>query len=128
MSDEIKSLIEKQGAAIDAAIAKHDGQIQENGKASSDALNAVKALSEKFEASITELAQKMDKASDNGPQTVLSAGEEFVNSAQYKAFVTGDRNNARVEVKNTVTSAATTVFPQQNPGIIQGNFAPVSIR
>lgn len=128
MSDEIKSLIEKQGAAIDAAIQKHDGQIQENGKASKDALDAVKSLSEKFEASITELAQKMEKASEKGAQNPLSAGEEFVNSAQYKSFLAGDRDKARVEVKNTVTSAATTVFPQQNPGIIQGNFAPVSIR
>jgi HK97 family phage major capsid protein len=35
---------------------------------------------------------------------------------------------ARVEIKNTVQSGTTTVFPFQKPGVIAGDFAPLTVR
>jgi HK97 family phage major capsid protein len=58
----------------------------------------------------------------------LSAGAEFVKSEQFKQLLAGQTQRARFEVKNTVTSNNTTVFPQQNPAIIRGNFTPLTIR
>ena len=120
----IKSELEKK---LDDAIVKHEGQVQENGKASKDALDAVKSLSEQFKKEMDELAQKMEKAGDDEPQ-VKSAGEEFVQSEAYKSFIAGGASKARVEVKNTITSSSSTVFPLQRPGIIQGDFTPVTLR
>lgn len=131
MSDEILKAV-KDGingveAKLSAAIEKYEGQAKEAGKADNEIRAEVKALSEKFEQSLTEIAQKFDTA-DKGDAVDLTAGQEFVKSEQYAQFVRGDRTNARVEVKNTVSSGSTTVFPQQQPGIIQGNFAPVTLR
>jgi HK97 family phage major capsid protein len=120
----IKSELEKK---LDAAIVKHEGQVAENGKASEEARAEVKALAEKFEKSMTEIAQRMEKAGDSEPEA-NTAGEEFVASDAYKSYVAGNRDSARFEVKATITSDSTTVFPLQRPGIIQGNFTPVTLR
>lgn len=126
--NDIKSALDQHGKAIDAAIAKYDGQIAENGKAADEIRAEVKALTEKFEKSVTELAQKMETASNTGAEERKSAGEEFVESEQFKAFLSGARDKARVEVKNTVTISSSTGFEMQKPGIIPGNFAPTTIR
>lgn len=125
--NEVKAAIDAHGKAIDAAIEKYEGQIKEQGKATDEVRAEVKALSEKFEATITELAQKMDKAGQEGEKP-LTAGAEFVKSDAYKQLVGGQTQRARIEVKNTVVSNDTTVFPDQRPGIIRGDFAPLTIR
>lgn len=121
----IKSELEKK---LDAAIVKHEGQVQENGKASKEALDAVKSLSEQFKKEMDELAQKMEKAGDSKEVEAKTAGDEFVESEAYKSFLAGGSSKARVEVKNTITSSSSTVFPLQRPGIIQGDFTPVTLR
>lgn len=129
MDDQIKSALDAHGAAIEAAIKKYDGQISEAGKADSEIRAEVKALSEKFEKTVTELAQKMTSAPVSGaPEASGSAGEQFVKSDAYAALVRGDRHMARVEVKNTVQSLGTTAFPMQKPGVIPGVFDPLTIR
>lgn len=128
MDTELKSALDAHGKAIDAAIAKFDGQIAEKGKADDEIRAEVKSLTEKFEKSVTELAQKMETASNTGAEERKSAGEEFVESEQFKAFLSGARDKARVEVKNTVTISSSTGFEMQKPGIIPGNFAPTTIR
>lgn len=120
----VKSELESK---LDAAIVKHEGQVAENGKASKEALDAVKALSEQMKKELDELAQKMEKAEDDVAQA-KSAGDEFVESDAYKSFIAGGASKARVEVKNTITSSSSTVFPLQRPGIIQGDFTPVTLR
>ena len=120
----VKSELESK---LDAAIVKHEGQVTENGKASADALAAVKALAEQHEKAMTEIAQKMAQADDSEP-AVKSAGDEFVESEAYKSFLSGGRDKARVEVKNTISSDSNTVFPLQRPGIIAGDFAPTTLR
>ena len=124
---EIKAALDAHGKAIDTAMAKYDAQVADLGKADELVKGELRALSEKFESTITEISQKMDSArKEAAPE--LTAGAEFVKSEQFKQLLSGQTQRARFEVKNTVTSGSTTVFPQQNPAIIRGNFAPLTIR
>ena len=126
LDDGLKSVEVKLSQKLDAAIEKHDGQLSTYGKVQHEIKAEVKALSEDFQRSITEVAQKMDNHSS--PSMPLSAGDEFVKSDAFKALVTGQVQRARLDVKNTVLSADTTVFPTQRPGVIRGDFAPLTIR
>jgi HK97 family phage major capsid protein len=128
MEEQIKAALDAHGKAIEEAMKKYDGQIAESGKADNEIRSEVKALSDKFEKSITELAQKMTSASPAAPEVFGTAGEQFVKSDAYRALVAGDRQMARIEVKNTVQSGSTTVFPFQKPGVIPGEFAPLTVR
>lgn len=120
----IKSELEKK---LDAAIVKHEGQISEQGKADGEIRAEVKALSEKFQKEMDELAQKMEKAGDDEAQ-VKTAGEQFIDSEEFKNFAARKSASARIEVKNTISSDSTTTFPFQRPGIISGNFVPTMLR
>jgi HK97 family phage major capsid protein len=132
MTDEVIKAVEDGIKGVEAklakAIEKYDGQVAENGKADEEIRAEVKALSEQFKREMDELAQKMETAADQGEQEAKSAGDEFVESEAYKTFLAGGRDKARVEVKNTITSDGNTVFPLQRPGIIQGDFTPVTLR
>jgi len=124
---EIKAALDAHGKAIETAMSKYDAQVADLGKADELTKGELRALSEKFESTITEIVQKMDSAKkDAAPE--LTAGAEFVKSEQFKQLVAGQTQRARFEVKNTVLSGSTTVFPQQQPGIIRGDFLPVTIR
>ena len=126
LDEGIKSVETKLAQKLDAAIEKYEGQVATYGKAQEEIRAEVKALSQEFQSSITEVAQKMEN--HRQPVASMTAGEEFVKSEQFKALVTGQLQRARLEVKNTVVSNSTTVFPQQQPGVIRGNFAPLTIR
>lgn len=128
MDEQIKAALDAHGKAIETAVKKYEGQIADAGRADGEIRAEVKALSEKFEKAVTELSQKMTTAAPAAPEVLGTAGEQFVKSDQYRALVAGDRQNARVEVKNTVQSGSTTVFPFQKPGVIPGVFAPLTIR
>ena len=128
MDLEIKAALDAHKSAIDSAIEKYEGQLAVNGEASKEAKDAVKALSEKFDATVTELAQKMDTMKPSDAPVIETAGAEFVKSEQFKQLIAGNVQRARIEVKNTVTSGTTTVFPQQNQAIISGDFKPLTIR
>jgi len=131
MSDEILKAVKDGVAGVEAklstAIEKYEGQIKEAGKADDEIRAEIKALSVKFEDEMRVAIQKMDKA-DDGAEIALTAGSEFVKSEQFKQLARGDIQRARIEVKNTVVSGGTTSFPDQRPGIIPGNFLPLTIR
>lgn len=126
MEKELKQALDAHGKAIDAAIEKFEGQLAEKGKVDDEIRAEVRALSEKFENTVTELAQKMEAA--GGEPEVLTAGAEFIKSAQFKALAARQVDKARIEVKNTVVADSTTTMPQQRPGVIPGDFAPITIR
>jgi HK97 family phage major capsid protein len=130
LKDIVETGLKAQEAKLEAAIEKFEGQLQEKGKVDSEVKAEVKALADEFKSlasSVTELAQKQTVAASQSAKP-LSAAEEFVKSSQYKALVEGNIQRARIELKNTVTSTSDTVFPMQKPGIIPGNFAPLSVR
>lgn len=130
LKDIIEAGLKSQEVKLQSAIEKFEGQLKEKGNVDTEVKGEVKELSEQFKslsAQMTELAQKQTAAAQMEAKP-LSAAEEFVKSEQYKQLIAGNTQRARFEVKNTVTSGSTTVFPDQKPGIIPGNFAPVSIR
>lgn len=128
MELEIKSALEAHQKSIDSAIQKYESELAVAGAASNEAKAEVKALSEKFEAAITDIAQKMEGMGKQAEPVIETAGAEFVKSDAFKRLVAGETQIARLEVKNTVASGSTTVFPQQNQAIITGDFKPLTIR
>ena len=128
MEIEIKAALEQHQKSIDSAIQKYESELAVAGAASNEAKAEVKALSEKFEAAITDIAQKMEGMGKQADTVAESAGAEFIKSDAFKRLVAGESQIARLEIKNTVTSGTTTVFPQQNQAIISGDFKPLTIR
>ena len=129
LKDIIENGLKAQEAKLAAAIEKFEGQLREKGSTDTEIKSEVRTLAEKFKAmkdELTEIAQKQTSAQPEAK--LLSAGEEFVKSEQFKALVAGNTQRARIEVKNTVTSGSTTVFPDQRPGVIPGSFAPLTVR
>lgn len=126
LDDGLKAVEGKLSQKLDAAIEKYEGQVSTYGKAQDEIRSEVKSLAEDFQKSITEVAQKMDN--HRMPEKPMSAGQEFVKSDAYKALLAGQVQRARLEVKAAVVSDDTTVFPTQRPGVIRGDFAPLTIR
>lgn len=130
LKDIIDAGLSAQEKKLDAAIAKFEGQLKEKNSVDTEVRNEVRELSEQFKqvaAAQAELVQKQVGFAAEKAAT-KSAAQEFVESEQYKQLVAGNTQRARIELKNTVTSGSTTVFPDQKPGIIPGNFLPLSIR
>lgn len=130
---ETAKLAEKQ-KALEASMEKYHGQLDEKSKVDGEVKSEVKALAEDFakvNAEITAMGQKLAEGFKGAEESrIVTAGEEFVKSDLFKGFLNANSRNAiiRMEVKNTVTSGSTTVFPYNKPGITPGNFAPVTIR
>jgi HK97 family phage major capsid protein len=124
---EIKKALDEQSAAIEAAMAKYDGQLADKDKVDSEIKAEVRALAEKFDRTLTDIIQKQDKFSAENEKST-TAGQEFVKSEQFKQLILGNVNRARIEVKNTVTSTGDNTFPMQMPGVIAGDIAPKTIR
>ena len=129
LKDIIEAGLKAQEVKLQAAIEKFEGQLKDKGTVDAEVKNEVRALSEKFkelQTSMIDVAQKQTTAAAETKH--VSAAEEFVKSEQYKQLVAGNVQRARIEVKNTVTSSSTTVFPDQRPGIIPGSFGPLTLR
>lgn len=127
---ELKGLLDNQADKLQGAIKTYEGQLATVGSVANEAKDAVKVLSQEYKslsAAMTDLAQKTAEG-HKAAERSLSAGEELVKSPQFHALVKGETQRIRLEVKNTVTSAAGTVFPEQRPGIIPGSFVPLTVR
>jgi HK97 family phage major capsid protein len=129
----LKTLSEKQ-VALEKSMAQYHGQLDEKSKVDNEVKSEVKQLAEdysKINAEISALGQKLAEGVKAKEESViLTAGDEFVKSEQFKSFLSANSRNAiiRMEVKNTVTTGSTNTFPMQRAGITPGNFAPVTIR
>lgn len=110
-------------ADLDKAIEKHTGQVLENGKAHAELTDEIK----KIHARLMEVEQKGADKIEGKPE-VKSWGHQFISSEEFKSVADGRREKVRLEVKNTVDSNATTVFPFQKPGVIPGSFVPLTVR
>lgn len=139
MSDEIKGMLEsglkalsEKQVALEKSMEQYHGQLDEKSKVDSEVRAEVKQLAEDFakiNAEITTIGQKFTEGVKAHEESrIVTAGQEFVKSEQFKQLVSGQSQRVRMEVKNTVTSGDTTVFPFQKPGVITGDFAPVTIR
>lgn len=137
MTDEIKSLVESGLKSVEqkleAAIAKHDGQLAESGKASNEALGEVKALSEDFKKisdRLQDMEQKGVKIQDK--PRILTIGQDFTQSESFKNFAAGGIARARMEIKNTILGdegGPGGITPVQQPTrIVPGPRIPTGIR
>ena len=126
--NEIKSVLEKQGGELKAAIEKYEGQLSTTGVVASEAKDAVRVLGERFEKAMDEIGQKMTVA-QAGREAAATPGQALTKSDAFAALVKGDVQKARIEVKNTIVNAAgTTSYPDNQPGVVPGQFKPLTIR
>jgi HK97 family phage major capsid protein len=135
---EVQEILEKGltevKSKLEASIEKFEGQLKDKDKVDTEVRNEVKELSENFakiNEAVTEMGQKMAEGFKSQEESkIITAGQEFIRSDKFHAFVKaqGEISKVRFEVKNTVTGGSTTVFPQQNGGVISGNFAPLTVR
>ena len=139
MSEEIKSMLEsglkalsEKQVALEKSMEQYHGQLEEKSKVDTEVRSEVKALAEEFakiNAEVTAVGQKMAEGfKSNEEKSIVTAGQELVKSDMFTRFVKGDMQRMRIELKNTVLSDSTTVFPLQKPGVIQGDFQPLTIR
>lgn len=129
MDTEIKSALDSMTQGIEASMKQYEGQVKENGAATEEAKAAVKTLTERFEDAIKDIGQKLE-VQEKTSALELSAGKEFIKSDLFKQMAAGNSKNARMEVKNTVLGNVgdNTSFPMQRPGVIAGDFAPLTLR
>lgn len=135
---EVQEIVEKGLAEVktklESSIEKFEGQLKDKDKVDNETRAEVKSLSEEFakiNAAVTEIGQKQAEGfKSNEESKIVTPGQEFVIADKFKSFVEarGEMSRIRMEVKNTVTGGSTTVFPQQNGGVIPGNFAPLTVR
>jgi HK97 family phage major capsid protein len=129
LKDIIESGLKANEAKLAAAIEKFEGQLKEKSSVDTEVKGEVRELSESYKAmaaQLKDLAQRQESGTKS--ESTKTAAQEFVASAAYKGLVDGSVQRARFEVKNTVTTDSTNTSPMQKPGIIPGNFAPMSIR
>lgn len=142
MSDEMKKQVEEGfnslKSQLDAKLAEHTAEVEKHGKASTELTGTVDQLSAKLKEMQDEVADVAQRQQGLQPvhERAKSAGEQFITSDAFKSLASRDKERVRFEVKNTsITSDLsalfgdnTTTFPMQRPGVIPGDFAPITIR
>jgi len=142
MSDEMKKQVEEGfnslKSQLDAKLAEHTAEVEKYGKASTELTGTVDELSAKLKEMQDEVADVAQRQQGLQPQyeRAKSAGEQFITSDAFKSLVSRDKERVRFEVKNTAITSdlsalfadGTTTFPMQRPGVIPGDFAPITIR
>jgi len=133
MSEEIKVMLETGLKTVEAqvktALDNYNAELVKHGKVSTDLTANVDDLSEKLaemKSQLVDIAQKQVQLP--AEQKIITVGADFIKSDAFTQLVGNQRERVRYEVKNTVLSDTTTTFPTQRPGVIPGNFLPVTIR
>lgn len=87
-----------------------------NGQVSEDTKKAIDNLGVKQREMAEELIQLKQRGAMTGDDMADSGtiGSEFTKSEQYKNFVEGKAQKARLEIKNTVTNAIGNTFLSEN--------------
>ncbi len=141
MTDEIKMVetaLEGLQAKLDTALSQHTAEIEKYGKASTDLTGKVDALAQKHveaEAKLDDLLQKAAGGFSNEGKRAQTIGEIAIKSDAFAAFHEGRSQNARIEVKNTITGSAGSpadpsdiiVAPDRRPGIVPGAFRALTV-
>jgi len=133
MSTEIKEALEKGlsdlSGQLNTAMEDYNSELEKHGKASTELTGRIDELSGKVKEmsdEIADIAQKQTPAS--GGSSSASAGNEFIKSDAFHKLSSGDAERARFSVKNTVVADGNSTFPDQRPGVIPGDFKPLTIR
>jgi HK97 family phage major capsid protein len=132
MSD--MNAVMKACEAIEAQLVKYaektDAEIKATGAQSADTKSAIEGLSIKQREIADRLLiieQKATATKDHETKDMTSWGAQFCKSDAYGAFVGGQTQKARFEIKNTLTGSDTNVAPDRKPGVVPGAFQRLSI-
>lgn len=129
MTDKIMEMLDTLETNIGEMGKKADAERTLAGSVSADTKSAIEALGIKqreFADTLLQIQQKASSGSDNETKDT-SWGEQFIKGEMYKAFVGGSTQKARMEVKNTITTAVGNVFSQRMPGMVGGAFRALSL-
>ena len=141
MSDykaELESTLKALDEKVGSALAKHDAEVVELGKASKKSTEELKALTEQHAEAVAELKKMGDAMTALEQKTVAQAGEEkaeglgtqFINSDAFKNFQSGQSNKAAASFQNnTITEGTgnTVTRHEQLPGVVPGAFRQLSV-
>jgi HK97 family phage major capsid protein len=134
----VKTAVEALEVKLGEEISKHTAEVQAYGKASTELTKSVDELSVKY----TEMKAKLDAAIEKyegsfagGMPQAKSLGAIVLDSPEIKAFMNGQSNNARVEIKNTIIGEGgspqnpidTIVAPDRRAGIVPGAFRALNV-
>lgn len=139
MSDELKAAIETGlkdvSAQLDAKMAEHTKQTQELGKANTELTGQIDKLSSQYKEMETQLIELAQRTTGFKGQedVVLSFGDRFIASDEFKSVASGNAQKSRLELKGTgdptaVISDTSTTLATQRTGVIGGLFKPLTIR
>lgn len=115
--------------ALKAQADKAEAEIKALGKSSKDTETALENLGIKQRELADELLQIKQKQTAPAAEgeKISSWGEQFIKSAGYEAFVSGNQQKARFEVKNTLVGSGTNVAPARSGNIVSGAYQPLTL-
>ncbi len=144
-TENTEELIKGVESALESAIQKYEGQVEESKSAANEVRDEVKTLAEKHSELVEQsesLQAKFQEFEQNALTTMQGKGEreqtwgqKFVDSDALKSFVEGSSQRARIEVKNTIMGEGGSPQDPQNilvpedrlPGIVPGAFRQLSV-
>lgn len=144
-TENTEELIKDVETALESAIEKYEGQVNDSKSAAAEARDEVKSLAEKH-AELVEQSESLQAKFQEFEQTALTSmngggerrqswGEKFIDSEAFKGFIDGSSDRARIEVKNTILGEGgspqdpeNVIVPEDRlPGIVPGAFRQLSI-
>jgi HK97 family phage major capsid protein len=143
-TENTEDLIKGVESALDSAIQKYEGQLQESKSAANEVRDEVRQLAEKhselveqseaLSAKFQEFEQNAMTSMKGGGEREPTWGQKLVDSESFKAMVEGSKH-ARVNVKNTIIGEVgspqdpvDTLTPADRlPGIVPGAFRQLSV-
>lgn len=129
----IQAGIDKLRQELSESVKQHQAQIADAGSAAAEVKSSISGLSEKFSQLTQRLAELEQKGIKLNPaESTGTIGQQFVATEAFKSLQANRSNrsfSAAAEIKNTVTAEdGATTWSQRNPGIIPGNFLPLTVR
>ena len=140
-----EALIKSVESALDSAVERYEGQLQESKSAANEVRDEVKSLAEQH-SELVKQSESLAAKFQEFEQTALTGmkgtskgteawGKSLIDSETYKSFVEGRTQKARVEVKNTILgeggspqNPVNTLVPEDRlAGIVPGAFRELTV-
>lgn len=130
---EVKNALASIEAQVEAKLDAINKEVESKGTANTDAIKALdvelkkeRDLSKQLRDEITDLAQKAAKAPDS--KEAKTFGQLIVSSPEFKSYLSGSAQKARVEVKNTIVNSGNdTSRHEQLGGVVAGAFRQLTV-
>lgn len=128
MSEQIIKALESVESKLNAMSIKADSEIANIGKVSADTKTAIENIGIE-QRTLADRMLQLEQRAPAQPEIKKEDGwgEQFIKSESYKAFMGGNAQKARFEVKNTLTGSDTNVAPDRKPGIVPGAFQMLTL-